>query len=380
MRRFDAAIAADLLCHGAVDPPLALAELRRVLRPGGRLVVNMPAYTWLLSAHDRLVHNVRRCTARQLAAMLRDAGFIRVRPGYWNGLLLPLMVAQRKLVARACGSLGRCPVSAMARCHAPCHDGNRTSPALPPASGRFGAGDRGATMNDATDLREHVLDCRRRGPPASGCRSSSRSIAAPPRSGAWSRHCPRCAPPAGWRSCWSTTAAPTIPATCAKMLLQSATVPLTYIEHARNFGEHNAVMTGLATSTRRLRDHHGRRSAESARGGDPPLRPRAARQLGRGLHALRRQAACRLAQPRQPLRQCGRGSSARQAEGAVPVVLPLHVGVRGAGGDALPGSVSLRRRADHAGDAADRQHRGAAICRASRAGPTTILPAWCGYG
>jgi undecaprenyl-phosphate 4-deoxy-4-formamido-L-arabinose transferase len=28
-------------------------------------------------------------------------------------------------------------------------------------------------------------------------------------------------------------------------LLRHATVPLTYIEHARNFGEHNAVMTGL---------------------------------------------------------------------------------------------------------------------------------------
>ena len=40
---FDAAIAADVLCHAAVDPAAALAELRRVLRPGGRLVVNMPA-------------------------------------------------------------------------------------------------------------------------------------------------------------------------------------------------------------------------------------------------------------------------------------------------------------------------------------------------
>ena len=74
---FDAAIAADLLCHGAVDPTPALAELRRVLRPGGRLLVNMPAYAWLLSAHDRQVHNVRRCTARQLSAMLRDAGFVQ---------------------------------------------------------------------------------------------------------------------------------------------------------------------------------------------------------------------------------------------------------------------------------------------------------------
>jgi len=97
---FDAAVAADVLCHAAVDPSLALDELRRVLRVGGRLVVNMPAYAWLLSAHDRQVHNVRRCTARGLAAMLRDAGFVRVRARYWNSLLLPLMVVQRKLLAR----------------------------------------------------------------------------------------------------------------------------------------------------------------------------------------------------------------------------------------------------------------------------------------
>jgi SAM-dependent methyltransferase len=96
---FDAAVTVDVLCHAAADPERALAEVRRVLRPGGRLVVNMPAYAWLLSGHDRLVHNVRRCTARQLAGVLREAGFVRVRTRYWNGLLLPLMVAQRKLLA-----------------------------------------------------------------------------------------------------------------------------------------------------------------------------------------------------------------------------------------------------------------------------------------
>ena len=97
---FDAVIAADLLCHLAVDPGAALSELRRVLRPGGRLVVNMPAYAWLLSAHDQRVHNVRRYTARRLAAMLDEAGYRRVRARYWNSLLLPLMVVQRKLLAR----------------------------------------------------------------------------------------------------------------------------------------------------------------------------------------------------------------------------------------------------------------------------------------
>jgi SAM-dependent methyltransferase len=98
---FGTVILADVLCHAAVDPAAALAEVHRVLRPGGTLIVNMPAFRALLSAHDARVHNARRMNASETRAMLVDAGFRVRRARYWNTLLLPLMIAQRKLLARS---------------------------------------------------------------------------------------------------------------------------------------------------------------------------------------------------------------------------------------------------------------------------------------
>lgn len=98
---FDAVVSMDVLCHAAVEPRRALGEMTRVLRPGGVLVLNLPAFEWLRSTHDMRVQNARRYTARTAAAMLAEAGLAQVRPRYWNSLLLPLMVMQRKVLARA---------------------------------------------------------------------------------------------------------------------------------------------------------------------------------------------------------------------------------------------------------------------------------------
>jgi len=60
-------------------------------------IFNLPAYGWLLSAHDRRVHNVRRFTGRQARALLTGNGFRVLRSSYWNTLLFPLMLIHRLL-------------------------------------------------------------------------------------------------------------------------------------------------------------------------------------------------------------------------------------------------------------------------------------------
>jgi SAM-dependent methyltransferase len=98
---FGTVITADVLCHAAAEPMTALTEIHRVLRPNGRLIVNLPAFRALLSAHDVQVHNARRLNAGETRVLLEAAGFRVRRIRYWNGLLLPLMIARRKIFSRS---------------------------------------------------------------------------------------------------------------------------------------------------------------------------------------------------------------------------------------------------------------------------------------
>lgn len=95
---FDAVVSIDVLENEFVDQDKAMVELRRVTRPGGVLLMLLPAYRWLLSEeHHRAVHTTRRYLRSEVAAMLRGSGFEIVRSTYLCTLLFPAVAAFRLL-------------------------------------------------------------------------------------------------------------------------------------------------------------------------------------------------------------------------------------------------------------------------------------------
>jgi hypothetical protein len=69
------------------------------VKADGYLLLTVPAYQWLFSAHDRLHHHQRRYTAARLKRMARACGWEVCRCGYFNTLLFPL-AALKRLLAR----------------------------------------------------------------------------------------------------------------------------------------------------------------------------------------------------------------------------------------------------------------------------------------
>jgi SAM-dependent methyltransferase len=95
----DVITALDLLEH-IPDDAAAVRELARALRPGGVLLVTVPALPWLWSEHDEALDHLRRYRARRLREILEGAGLKVERLSPLITLML-LPIAALRMVQRA---------------------------------------------------------------------------------------------------------------------------------------------------------------------------------------------------------------------------------------------------------------------------------------
>ena len=91
---YDLVASLDVVEH-VEDDVAALTALARCLKPGGRLLVTVPAFPFLWSAHDVTNHHHRRYTRATLRAAIDGAGLRTEFMGWFNSLLFPLAVADR---------------------------------------------------------------------------------------------------------------------------------------------------------------------------------------------------------------------------------------------------------------------------------------------
>lgn len=94
---YEAVTSADVLCQ-VEDPAKAVSELFRILRPGGFVVLNLPAHPWLYSYHDKHCGNLRRYSRRDIRQLLSEAGFRGIQVSSWNCLAFPALVIRRKFM------------------------------------------------------------------------------------------------------------------------------------------------------------------------------------------------------------------------------------------------------------------------------------------
>ncbi|HEX6384171.1 MAG TPA: class I SAM-dependent methyltransferase, partial [Anaerolineae bacterium] len=93
---FDLVTSFDVLYHRAVgDYQDALVEFHRVLKPDGRVLLRLPAYNWLRSHHDDIIHTARRFTTNELRQALIASHFAVEKLSYANTLLFPLALGKR---------------------------------------------------------------------------------------------------------------------------------------------------------------------------------------------------------------------------------------------------------------------------------------------
>jgi SAM-dependent methyltransferase len=93
---FDLIVMTDVLEH-LDDQAGTLRALHARSRPGGWLLMTVPAMAWLWSDHDVTHHHQRRYRAGELRALVSASGFDVSYLSYYNFLLFPIIAGARML-------------------------------------------------------------------------------------------------------------------------------------------------------------------------------------------------------------------------------------------------------------------------------------------
>lgn len=77
------------------DDVAALRAMAGCLKPGGKILITVPAHQWMWSAHDVVNHHHRRYSKKTLAAAIERAGLTHNGLRWFNSLLFSAAVAAR---------------------------------------------------------------------------------------------------------------------------------------------------------------------------------------------------------------------------------------------------------------------------------------------
>ncbi|MBB3347686.1 bifunctional 2-polyprenyl-6-hydroxyphenol methylase/3-demethylubiquinol 3-O-methyltransferase UbiG [Sphingomonas sp. BK069] len=91
---YDLVAVLDVVEH-IEDDVAALAAMRACLKPGGKILIAVPAHQWMWSAHDVVNHHHRRYSKPTLVRAIRAAGLKERGLTYFNSLLFPLAAVAR---------------------------------------------------------------------------------------------------------------------------------------------------------------------------------------------------------------------------------------------------------------------------------------------
>ena len=96
---FDTVTAFDVIEHIENEKPV-IAELVRILKPGGKIIITVPAYQWLWGVQDKISRHFRRYTAGPLTKVFKEFSELKViKRTYFNTLLFPTIAVVR-LISR----------------------------------------------------------------------------------------------------------------------------------------------------------------------------------------------------------------------------------------------------------------------------------------